>query len=93
LTPFCTIKDIQSCSIKTIFFSLKKPSTFISGMAVKQTPDGECEERSYRNGKLDGEATVIYADSSKELRNYQVKLLFKEANINWSCNCYHSFVG
>jgi len=45
--------------------------TFL-GMAVKQTPDGECEERSYRNGKLEGEATVIYADNSKELRNYQV---------------------
>jgi hypothetical protein len=75
---------------KNIFFSLKKTLTLISGMAVKQTPDGECEERSYRNGKLEGEATVIYADSSKELRNYQVKTL---SNINWSCNCYHSFVG
>ena len=41
-------------------------------MSVKQTPDGECEERSYKNGKLEGQATVIYADNSKELRTYQV---------------------
>ena len=41
-------------------------------MAVKQTTDGECEERQYVNGKLDGEATVIFSDSSKEIRNYKV---------------------
>ena len=42
------------------------------GTAVKQTTDGECEERQYNNGNLDGEATVIFPDSSKEIRNYQV---------------------
>jgi hypothetical protein len=46
--------------------------TLTAGMAVKQTPDGECEERTYVNGKLSGQATVIYPDSSKEIRNYQV---------------------
>ena len=43
----------------------------ISGMAVKQNPDGECEDRTYVNGKLEGQATVIFPDGSKEMRNYQ----------------------
>ena len=55
-------------------FNFIKNSDFFEGMSVKQTPDGECEERSYTNGKLEGQATVIYADSSKEIRNYQVTL-------------------
>ena len=42
------------------------------GKAVKQTTDGECEERSYVNGVLDGEATVIFPDGSKEIRTYKV---------------------
>ena len=41
------------------------------GMAVKQTTDGECEERIYVDGKLEGQATVIFPDSGKEMRNYQ----------------------
>ena len=40
-------------------------------MAVKQNPDGECEDRTYVNGKLEGQATVIFPDGSKEMRNYQ----------------------
>ena len=44
----------------------------IVGKAVKQTKDGECEERSYTNGVLDGEATVIFPDGSKEIRTYRV---------------------
>ncbi len=44
----------------------------ISGKAVRQTPDGECEDRAYVDGRLEGRATVIYPDSSKEIRNYQV---------------------
>ncbi len=60
-------------------------------MAVKQTPDGECEERSYRNGKLEGEATVIYADNSKELRNYQVS--YKNSNSKLFKNISHSCLG
>ena len=48
------------------------------GTAVKQTTDGECEERHYNNGKLDGEATVIFPDSSKEIRNYKVCLEYKD---------------
>lgn len=44
----------------------------ILGKAVKQTTDGECEERSYTNGVLDGEATVIFPDGSKEIRTYRV---------------------
>ena len=43
---------------------------------MKQTSDGECEERSYNNGILDGEATVIFPDGSKEIRTYQVRFLF-----------------
>ena len=38
---------------------------------MKQTTDGECEERSYTNGVLDGEATVIFPDGSKEIRTYK----------------------
>ena len=45
-------------------------SSFL-GMAVKQTTDGECEERIYVDGKLEGQATVIFPDSGKEMRNYQ----------------------
>ena len=41
------------------------------GTAVKQTTDGDCEEQIYVNGKLEGQATVIFPDSSKEMRNYQ----------------------
>ena len=43
------------------------------GKAVKQTTSGECEERSYLNGVLDGEATVIFPDGSKEIRTYAVR--------------------
>ena len=51
---------------------LSNPSQIlISGMAVKQNPDGECEDRTYVNGKLEGQATVIFPDGSKEMRNYQ----------------------
>ena len=39
---------------------------------MKQTTDGECEERSYFNGVLDGEATVIFPDGAKEIRTYKV---------------------
>ena len=42
----------------------------LQGLAVKQTQDGECEERNYTDGKLEGEATIIFADNSKEIRNY-----------------------
>ncbi len=41
-------------------------------MAVKQSQDGECEERNYTGGKLEGEATVIFPDSAKEIRTYHV---------------------
>ena len=43
-------------------------------MAVKQAPDGECEDRKYARGRLDGQGTVIYPDSSKEVRNYSVSV-------------------
>ena len=36
-------------------------------------PD-ECEERVYSEGRLDGQATVIYPDSAKEIRQYTVSL-------------------
>lgn len=42
------------------------------GKAVKQSNNGECEERSYENGRLSGQAIVISQDGSKEIRNYQV---------------------
>ena len=45
---------------------------FHLGKAVKQTTSGECEEREYLNGVLDGEATVIFPDGSKEIRTYAV---------------------
>ena len=40
---------------------------------MKQTTSGECEEREYLNGVLDGEATVIFPDGSKEIRTYAVR--------------------
>ena len=43
----------------------------IIGMAVKQTSDGECEERTYVNGKLEGQATIIFPDSSKGILIYK----------------------
>ena len=55
-------------------------NNMIVGKAVKQTKDGECEERSYTNGVLDGEATVIFPDGSKEIRTYRV---FKQYRIVW----------
>ena len=56
---------IQSSKFKVV-------NHLIVGKAVKQTKDGECEERSYTNGVLDGEATVIFPDGSKEIRTYRV---------------------
>ena len=44
----------------------------LQGAAVKQSSSGEVEERNYVDGKLNGKATVLYADSSKENRTYKV---------------------
>lgn len=41
-------------------------------MGVKQAPNGECEDRIYVQGVLQGQATVVYPDSAKEIRNYNV---------------------
>jgi len=46
------------------------------GTAVRQAPDGECEDRAYVGGVLEGQATVIYPDNSKEVRTYSVSLYF-----------------
>ena len=45
----------------------------LQGKAVRQTSDGEVEERQYVDGKLNGKATVLYSDSSKEMRTYKVR--------------------
>ena len=47
----------------------------LQGAAVKQSSGGEVEERQYVEGKLNGKATVIYTDTSKEMRTYKVKTL------------------
>ena len=44
----------------------------LQGAAVKQSSGGEVEERQYVEGKLNGKATVIYTDTSKEMRTYKV---------------------
>ena len=44
----------------------------LQGKAVKQSGSGEVEERQYVDGKLNGKATVLYSDSSKEMRTYKV---------------------
>ena len=36
------------------------------GMAVKQTTDGECEERIYVNGKLEGQAILYFLTAVKK---------------------------
>ncbi len=46
---------------------------YCKGAAVKQNTNGEVEERNYSDGKLNGKATVIYPDSSKEMRTYKVR--------------------
>ena len=45
----------------------------LQGKAVKQSGSGEVEERQYVDGKLNGKATVLYSDSSKEMRTYKVR--------------------
>ena len=45
----------------------------LQGAAVKQSSGGEVEERQYVEGKLNGKATVIYTDTSKEMRTYKVR--------------------
>ena len=45
----------------------------LQGAAVKQSSGGEVEERQYVEGKLNGKATVIYTDTSKEMRTYKVQ--------------------
>ena len=54
-----------------IFYNIRLPTP--TGKAVRQTADGDVEERAYAGGRLEGQATVIYPDSSKEIRNYTVK--------------------
>ena len=49
---------------------------------MKQTTSGECEEREYLNGVLDGEATVIFPDGSKEIRTYAVRAWLQIKIIN-----------
>ena len=44
----------------------------LQGKAVKQSSSGEVEERNYVDGKLNGKATVLYQDTSKEMRTYKV---------------------
>ena len=46
----------------------------LQGKAVKQSTNAEVEERNYVDGKLNGKATVLYPDSSKEMRTYKVRL-------------------
>ena len=46
----------------------------LQGKAVKQSTAGEVEERQYVDGKLNGKATVLYSDSSKEMRTYKVRI-------------------
>ena len=48
----------------------------LQGKAVKQSGSGEVEERQYVDGKLNGKATVLYPDSSKEMRTYKVRSIF-----------------
>ena len=48
----------------------------LQGKAVKQSGSGEVEERQYVDGKLNGKATVLYSDSSKEMRTYKVRIMF-----------------
>ena len=45
----------------------------LQGKAVKQSSSGEVEERNYVDGKLNGKATVLYQDTSKEMRTYKVR--------------------
>ena len=45
----------------------------LQGKAVKQSTNAEVEERNYVDGKLNGKATVLYPDSSKEMRTYKVR--------------------
>ena len=45
----------------------------LQGKAVKQSTSAEVEERNYVDGKLNGKATVLYPDSSKEMRTYKVR--------------------
>ena len=52
------------------------PTNIAQGAAVKQNTNGEVEERNYADGKLNGKATVIYPDSSKEMRTYKVRKWF-----------------
>ena len=52
---------------------------------MKQAQDGECEERNYIDGKLQGEATVIYPDSSKEMRNYAVSFKIRKKMSTIKC--------
>ena len=47
----------------------------LQGKAVKQSTNAEVEERNYVDGKLNGKATVLYPDSSKEMRTYKVRKL------------------
>ena len=46
----------------------------LQGKAVKQSTSAEVEERNYVDGKLNGKATVLYPDSSKEMRTYKVRM-------------------
>ena len=48
----------------------------LQGKAVKQSSAGEVEERQYVDGKLNGKATVLYTDSSKEMRTYKVRFVY-----------------
>ena len=41
---------------------------------MKQSTSQEVEERNYVDGKLNGKATVLYPDTSKEIRTYKVQL-------------------
>ena len=46
------------------------------------------EERNYKDGKLNGQATVLYPDTSKEIRNYKVFMYFTKMRI-LSCNLFN----
>ena len=53
----------------------------VAGEGGKQSSAGEVEERSYTDGKLNGQATVLYTDSSKEMRTYKDNKLTGPASL------------
>lgn len=62
--------DQSQVRILTNFFWQLFLTTFFDNSIILMI--GEVEERNYVDGKLNGKATVLYTDSSKEMRTYKV---------------------